>query len=320
MVYRVGSFNTQNLSHNSKVEKLDAVADIIHEFDIIALQEVLTEGNMIPNLKCRLGDNWEFSEWLDPKTDSKWYPYLGKDNRQEGYVFAWRKDRFTLPVNEKGKTYEPRIWRQYRVDRASGELRLIRDPAYGRFQLADMPTSELRLITTHVVYKKPSEDNLLKAIDFGSYTMRQNEFRVLAREIYTRINDNRNFYNSAVPYTIILGDYNMNLAESGAGSPTVPSVLIFDGRQNELKTKEKISSDGIYHIKTEQADLSTVSRDGDQLSSNYDHFSYDEEVRSEVVQGIPHRLDSVVQKAGGIKEYKEKVSDHIPVMVEISLK
>lgn len=322
MIYKVGSFNVHNLSYFSNRDKLDAIANIINQFDIIALQEVLSGGKMLPNLKFRLGDNWECSQnnWLDPQTDSKWYPYLGDDKRGEGYVFIWRKDKFTLPINEKGKAFEPRIYRQYKVNRSSGEMRLIRDPAYGRFQFIDMPTAELRLIDTHIVYKKPSQDNLAKDVDFGSYTMRQNEFRVLAREIYTRINDNRNFYNNAVPYTIILGDYNLNLAESGAGSPIVPSALVFDEQQNELKTSQELGADGIYHIRTEQTDLSTVNHDGNQYSSNYDHFSYDETVKSAVVQGSPHRLKSVVEEAGGFKEYKEKVSDHIPVMVEISFK
>lgn len=322
MTYKVGSFNVRNLSFSSDKEKLDRIAEIIKKFDIVALQEVLSEGKMLENLKFRLGDIWECSDkyWLNPQTDSKWYPYLGKDMRGEGYVFLWRKDRFALPINEKGKTFEPRIFRQYKVNSGSGELRLIRDPAYGRFQFVDMPTAELRLITTHIVYSKPYEDNLSKTIDFGSYTMRRNEFKVIAREIYTRINDNRNFYNAAVPYTIILGDYNMNLEKSGAGSPFVPSAVVFDGQANELRTKERIGEDGIYHITTEQADLSTISRDGDKYASNYDHFSYDVSVKAKVIQGSPHRLDSVVNDAGGFKEYKEKVSDHVPVMVEVSLK
>ncbi len=335
MSYKIGSFNVKNLSYGAGASRdLDLIADLIKEFDVVALQEVLSEGKILQgmslndvsgqakayeySIKSRLGDNWDMC-WLDPKTDSKWYPYMGDDSRGEGYAFLWRTDKFQCPVNENGKTIRPRIIHQYKTDSSRGEMKLIRDPAYGRFQLVDMPNAEIRLITTHIVYKKPSEDNLSKTVDFGAYVMRQNEFNVLARNIYTTVSEDHNDISCVVPYTIILGDYNLNLWESGAGSPLVPSVMIVDAKKNIIGTSGDYMENGFYVIRTKQADLSTVNKDGDNYASNYDHFTYDENTERKVVQGIPHRLNAV-ERAGDFKTYKEKVSDHIPVMLEIDLK
>ena len=173
MPYKIGSFNVRNLSLGAGAKRdLDMMASIIREFDIIALQEVLSEGKILQgislndasgqarayeySLKSRLGSNWDMC-WLDPQTSSKWYPYLGDDSRGEGYAFLWRTDKFKCPVNTYGKEIRPRIYRQYRTDFSRGEMKLIRDPGYGRFQLVDMPNAEIRLITTHLIYKKPKK-------------------------------------------------------------------------------------------------------------------------------------------------------------------
>lgn len=335
MSYRIGTFNVRNLSASAGSSRdLDRIADIIKRFDIIALQEVLSEGKILTgmslndaagqakayeySLKSRLGENWDMC-WLDPQTSSKWYPYIGGDSRGEGYAFLWRKDKFTLPKNTQGKAVVPRIIHQYRVNSSEGEFRLIRDPAYGRFQPVNMRNMEIRLITTHIVFSKPNADNFAKGNNQGAYRMRLNEFRVLARSIYTSVSEDHTDTDCVVPYTIILGDYNMNLPESGAGCPFVPSVMVFDKQKMELRTSVEMNEFGFYFIHTGQTDLSTVKRDEEQYANNYDHFSYDEHTQN-VIKGRPRRLDSVVEQAGGFRNYREKVSDHIPVMVEISLK
>ena len=88
MSYKIGSFNVRNLSLGAAASRdLDMMASIIKEFDIIALQEVLSEGKILQgiglhdvtgqakayeySLKRRLGDNWDMC-WLDPQTDSNW--------------------------------------------------------------------------------------------------------------------------------------------------------------------------------------------------------------------------------------------------------
>ena len=330
MSYKIGSFNVRNLSFAAGKERLDYIADLIKEFDIVALQEVLSEGKMLEgaqvnnpagqltayenSLRFRLGDNWDMC-WLDPHTDSKWYPYLGNDSRGEGYAFLWKKDKFRCPINEYGKEIRPRIYRQYKTDSSKGEMRLIRDPAYGRFQIVNMPNAEIRLITTHIVYSKPSADNLSKAIDHGAALMRQREFEVLARNVYTRINADHNDINCNVPYTILLGDYNLNLPGSMAKSPYVRPIVVLDSQNNILPIYE-MEEKGVMRIRTFQKELSTINDAGDGYSNNYDHFTYDDHAGDNIVQGTPHRLDAV-ERLGNHKTYKEKVSDHIPVMLEI---
>ena len=335
MSYKIGSFNVRNLSWGAAGSRdLDIISSIIKEFDIIALQEVLSEGKILEgpklndtygqakayeySLKSRLGDNWDMC-WLNPKTSSKWYPFLGDDSRGEGYAFLWRKDKFSCPVNEYKKEIRPTVYRQYRTDK-KGENRLIRDPGYGRFQLVDMPNAEIRLITTHIIYGKPDANNLAKEIDHGTVEMRKKEFQVLARSIYTSINDDRNDINSVVPYTIILGDYNLNLFESGAGSPFVPPIMIVDSKKNVLDVSGDLINNSYYYIYTRQADLSTVNKEAEGYANNYDHFSYDDRARRSVVQGNPHRLNNAIELAGDFKTYKEKVSDHLPIVIEIDLR
>ena len=335
MSYKIGSFNVRNLSYAAgKSRDLDMIADIIREFDIVALQEVLSEGKILQgyslkdvsgqamayeySLKSRLGDNWDMC-WLDPKTESKWYPYLGNDLRGEGYAFIWRKDKFSCPRRSNGTVIYPRIIHQYKTDSTKGEMKLIRNPGYGRFQVLSMPNAEIRLINIHIVYNKPNAENLSKTIDDGAYSMRKKEFNVLARSIYTRISENHNDINCVVPYTIILGDYNLNLKESGAGSPYVPSITVIDEKNNIIDTTGLFAENGFYVLHTKQEGFSTINRNADGYVSNYDHFTYDERTRNSVVQGTPRRIDAV-KRAGDYKTYKDKVSDHIPVLLEIDFK
>ena len=299
MFYKIGSFNVRNLSFGAGASRdLDMMADLIKEFDIIALQEVLSEGKILEgpsikeasgqakayenSLRSRLGNDWDMC-WLDPQTDSKWYPYTGDDSRGEGYAFMWRSDKFRCPINEYGREVRPKIIHQYRTDSSKGEMKLIRDPGYGRFQLIYMPNAEIRLITTHIVYKKPSPENLSRVVEQGPYGMRKNEFNVLARSIYTSVSEDHNDINCVVPYTIILGDYNLNLESSGAGTPTVPHLVVIDEKKNILpyEMKEK----GHYRLHTVQTDLSTINKEGDNYASNYDHFTYDDHTRDGVIQG-----------------------------------
>ena len=333
MSYKIGSFNVRNLSLGAgRKRDLARIAKIIKQFDIVALQEVLSNGKILEGVSSKnpsvaakayeyslrryLGDNWDMC-WLDPQTASKWYPYIGNDSRGEGYAFLWRKDKFQCPVNDKGKEIRPRIIHQYRVNSSKGELRLIRDPGYGRFQLVNMPNLEIRLITVHLVYTKPSPENLLKDIAHGAATLRKNEFKVLARNIYTSISDDRRDVKPIVPYTIILGDYNLNLSESGAGYPHVRKVLYIDSDKNIINPVIDVQSDKKYVLHTKQSMLSTVNRDADGYASNFDHFTYDQRAKN-IVSSPPMRLDVI--EDGDFKKYKEEVSDHIPIMLEIDFK
>ncbi len=113
------------------------------------------------------------------------------------------------------------------------------------------------------------------------------------------------------------------MMESGAGVPLVPAVMAIDSNKNivglSFEGTCEIAGQCCYMMHTTQSDLSTVNKEADNYSSNYDHFTYDDRTGRDVVQGVPHRLN-VVEKAGGFSPYKEKISDHIPVMLEIDLR
>ena len=224
MAYRIGSFNVKNLSLATGRD-LDRIANIIlsNKFDIVAMQEVLGEGKILTginaksvsgqakaydySLKKRLGDNWDIC-WRDPGTRAKNYPFLGDDSRGEGYAFLWNTKRVDIPLDEKANKIYPKIFRNYKTNKEEGFIRLIRDPCVGRFVIKGRP-AEIRLITTHIVYGKPKEENMNVNLDFGAIEMRKNEFKILAGQIYPRISEYYKDINCTAPYTIILGDYNL---------------------------------------------------------------------------------------------------------------
>jgi len=333
MSYRIGSFNVKNLSFGENGRDLDRIAKLITEnkFDIVALQEVLSEGKILTgaklsdirgqakaydmSLKRRLGNNWA-STWRDPESKAIYSPYLGNDKRGEGYAFLWKTDKFELPKKGDGSLITPYIERNYKT-REENMIRLIRDPCVGRFKVIGRPI-EIRLITTHIVYGKPKSENLDADLDVGAIAMRKNEFNILAGQIYKRVNDNHRD-NSSVAYTILLGDYNLNLKESGVGKALIPEISIFDSRgrlTNSLETD-------YLKIYTLQNELSTLSSKDASYASNYDHFSVDEHTRSQVRatkvidavhKGHPNATDDEKTK---FDTYRSTVSDHVPIVIEI---
>lgn len=326
MSYRIASFNVKNLSYGSSNEKLDNLARIIKEnnLDIVALQEVLSEGKILTgvnlksisgqakayehSLKSRLGDKWAIC-WRDPESWSK--AYLYDDSRGEGYAFLWNTDKFEL-VKKDGKEIWPRIFRDYKLN-APGLIKLVRDPCYGRFKIKGRKP-EIRLITTHIVYGKPQGWQGNADLDFGAVTMRKNEFQILAGQIYPKIDADHK--ENTVPYTIILGDYNLNLPESGVGSPTVPDIACFDQNGNLLPMNQ--GADIV--INTVQSDLTTLKNDEDELASNYDHFSYTNRVAG-IVESIEviNPIDMMSGEGSKYCQYKNKVSDHLPIAITINV-
>lgn len=334
MAFRIGSFNVKNLSLATGRD-LERIAEIIkeNELDIVAMQEVLSEGKILTginaksvlgqakaydySLKHRLGDNWDIC-WRDPETNAKSYPFLGEDSRGEGYAFLWNTKRVNLPLDDRGNKIYPRIWRSYNTKADDGLIRLMRDPCYGRF-VVNNRLAEIRLITTHIVYGKPSADKMDVDIDFGAIAMRNHEFQILAGQIYPRISEYYKDINCTVPYTLILGDYNLNLHSSIATNAFMPSVAYFNSSGKQI-----YSEDSSYcTIYTVQDELSTLKRDEDGLASNYDHFSFDERVRKQIVPNSVHTIDAVNQNVKDentkYQTYRREVSDHLPIIIEIDI-
>lgn len=337
MSYRIASFNMYNFSlrSDSTIKKnLDTIAKIIKDnnIDIVAMQEVLAAGRPLmgislkkdagrlpyeKSLLYRLGKDWECC-WKSAETSSKYYPYLGGDERGEGYAFLWNTKKFELLKDEKGNEIFPTIYRNYHVQ--SGQLRLIRDPLYGRFKIKGTKT-ELRLVTTHIIYGKPKEENIKEGytVDKGAIGLRQNEFNILAGNIYSRINQYRKDTNSTDPYTIVLGDYNLKLAPREiTTSATIPVKVCFNasGERVECITEEKC----IYTYQQEKSSLGESD-----YANNYDHFSFNNKVKNLVTE--VKRVDGVGQytnRSGTpeerFAEFKKEVSDHVPIILEIDLR
>lgn len=336
MSYRIGSFNVKNLAFGSKRD-LDRIAAIINDndLDIVAMQEVLSEGKALSgtgagsssgqakayeySLKRRLKGHWEIC-WQDPQTRAKDYPYLGEDKRGEGYAFLWNTDRIELPLNYSGKEIYPKIWRQYK-HKGNGFLRLIRDPLYGRFKIKNMNV-EIRLLSTHIVYGKPKGANFDVDYDIGTVELRKSEFKTLAGYIYPRIAEYYKDENCVVPYTIMLGDYNLNLPGSGVFKALIPDIVYFD-RYGNLHDVENNDTFTLYNVQSEKT---TINREATDYANNYDHFTYDDRTKCVVKQF--KRIDAVHQHVKSeddseeekFKRYKEEVSDHVPILLEIDFK
>ena len=101
MGYKIGSFNLKNIGltalGNKNERDLKKIAEIIkrEKFDVVALQEVLSEGKAFTSsygtkksILMELGRDWGF-EWADSETSLA-------DSRQECYAFFWNKRRLRM--------------------------------------------------------------------------------------------------------------------------------------------------------------------------------------------------------------------------------
>ena len=358
--YKIGSFNVHNLSL-AVHRDIERIAKIIKQnnLDIIALQEILSEGKRIAgtsysqsatvpdgmlrrSLMHYLGSSWDCCIGTPDNHQSSKHPYqyLGGDSRGEGYAFLWNKARIELPVISHD-VVRPAIWSNYHL-KEPGMLRLIRDPLVGRFKLKGRP-AEIRLITTHIIFGKPTEDNLAAPIDFGALTLRRNEFKVLAGDIYARVSDYHRDMESVASYTIILGDYNLNLPKSQlkknllTQENTETGIVFFD--KKGVSTADSTKAERVIH--TVQHDLTTLQKgqDGharDGYASNYDHFSFDESIKDHVLRCYaldavhgnttimsPESYMTATQQPSApnspFEVYLKNVSDHLPIVMELDL-
>ena len=314
MAYKIGSFNMFKFSFQSDSEirkDFNVLSRIIRDnrFDIIALQEVFS-----PNALGRLLDYLGRFEW-DGVWDS---PTSFSSIAAEGYGFIWNKRRMRLAVTTQPdgttKTFRPHIYNQYRVDRRLGQTQLIRNPYYARFEPLDGSFCEIRLINTHIIFSKGNSLNQL--LDIGAVVMRKREFDILTQALYNSISDKR-YGNNRPAYTIILGDYNLNLRTSGATGAFLDEIITVQDRGQ------------IKRLITVQDELTTlkannVGNQEDSSSSywanNYDHFTYDMD-RFSSVSAVSSRINTVKDYCNDDYElHRKTVSDHVPIALKLNLK
>lgn len=316
---RVASFNVKNLNMGKDEESMknrdyDEIARLMRGYDIVVMQEVLSqrliEGFMGNSesayLTKRFGRNWR-GKWVDPQTSSKYYPYIGNDKRGEGYAFLWNTKTVELIKDDDGKDILPHRYSQYRP--GEGHIRLMRDPGYGRFKIKNRKV-EIRVITTHIIFGKPKQENFNPDIDVdysdigGAIKIRKNEFEILAGKIYKNIDEYRKEQNSNAVYTIIMGDYNLNIKGHGTSPATITDVCSFDPLGNLMITV--------------QSEPTTINQNCDGFANNYDHCTYN--FRQRHVIGNCYRSTALNdKKPEDIKEYRDTVSDHLPIVVDINL-
>ena len=374
MKIRIASFNIEKFSRQSVYyaedsesrKDIEMIAKIIREnnFDIIALQEVFHP----EALKCllrvlsneipidapvsRMGsytaqiagfksDKWE-ARWAKPRTKYS-------DMAAEGYAFIWNTQRIELSKNMKGKAFEPRI-----ADYGHAS-ELVRPPLIARFNPL-RSYYEIRLINTHIVFSIKDEDKLRSNQDgeliSSSTKLRNLELQILLKGIYKRFSemvvDYRGidkYARNLVPYTFLLGDYNLNLQDvNHVARPSEcldfdNSIGYINGRKkmwietvNSKKTtlrKNSLSTDNTSNrdITTVKTDVSRSYEAEDYLANNFDHFSFDLDRLDDhdiafpehgVICAYENYKDDEVNNR--FEQYTKKVSDHLPIYLDFNLK
>ncbi len=339
MGYKIGSFNLKNIGlaalGNKSNRDLKKIAEIIRKekFDVVALQEVLSEGKAFispdftkKSIMMELGPEWDF-QWANAETALA-------DTRNEGYAFVWNTRRLRMATSilqdNSERIFYPRICRIDKVD-------MQRRPYYARFTPSGTPEGgpwvEFRLLCIHTYFGKDTK------ID---REIRQHELDVLMTDIYPQITDR--VYRSNMPhYTLLMGDYNVELwrpwkeearKQENAmrrlqGKYPLPKPATLIANEEDIIESTKW---GRRKIKTVQYEFTTLKAVDSADDSNvtelesrgyahdYDHFSY-EESQFEGIKMKVRRVDAVRKYCGDdFEKYLKTVSDHIPIMMEIELK
>ena len=161
MQYKVGSFNMNNWSLDSKKD-FEKIAEIIIEekLDVVALQEILSEGKGILRMQEELQQcvkynlyDWD-SRWDSPRESTE-PDKMPKDHRGEGYAYLWNKKRFKLlEYSKMGKIriFDPRIINSLSNDVNVDCSFFARTPYYIRLQPLYGGFFELRLILMLSMY------------------------------------------------------------------------------------------------------------------------------------------------------------------------
>jgi endonuclease/exonuclease/phosphatase family metal-dependent hydrolase len=284
MSYRIGSLNINKRRHKESKEEESSERDFfefIHNLvvkerlDVLALQEVLNE-NELQRIRDRA---------LSPLQNWKGHyerPATGRSG-DYGFAFLWNEDR----VAECSKNHTPRIFSEYKSD-----LRLSRNPLYGRFSPKMNPNAEIhqeyRLVNVHLRFTDEVLPDLTKILGVQK---RRIECALVTGEIYRKIDTHR-YGNFKSAFTISMGDYNLDADECNRCSGN-PDVVTY------------------------QSEPTTLNDNYDGYANSYDHFSYDYRKHASIPVKVL-RIDAVKDYFGGeFEQYYQAVSDHVPVIIEI---
>ncbi|MBR2256227.1 MAG: hypothetical protein IJ899_02595 [Blautia sp.] len=315
--YQIGSFNARQLSRSTSTRiKAAMIAKLIrHEqMDLIGMQEVLDADALIP-IMAVLGTDWD-KVWLcsRPKPGIKDPDH---DPRGEGYAFIWNKRRLRLIqtnlLSGEKEPYEPQVYNEYRVDFKQELMELVRDPVYGRFTVSGLGGGnfELRILMDHIRFNGIDEEK-----DRRFWKLRQNEFDVLTKSILPKLEDMT--YGTQMPsYTILMGDYNMNLRRFWTKKPFLETP------QDGLALGDKkIVTVQDQPTKLRSPNYKKPNEPTVGYLHNFDHFSYNIN-RLSALHPACRRVDVMgtgyySEYYGDYDRYRLEISDHIPIILTIS--
>ena len=312
---RVASLNMRNFNCFNK--DIIRVANILRECmcDIIVLQEVLNQAQAeyIPNasgldaLRKAIGPSWDARRVHIYNRTEEDFPF-GYDTRGEGYAFLWNTNRIELLKDRDGNDILPCLYKKYKPGDKLNWLR--RDPGYGRFKIKAEKV-EIRVINVHLISKMPERFNSKISIK-DETELRRSEFDVVAGKIYKRINHSRDLNFNSV-YTIIIGDYNLNLEGHGEDAPSIQEVRCYDMFGNQCDW-------GFTKMKTVQSDRTTLKGDFSGFKNNFDHCTFiNDKKHSQAISRSYRKINlDESDPAEKFEEYYKKVSDHLPIVVEIN--
>ena len=312
MEIKIGSFNMKNWGYTSRKD-FQKIAEIIigEEFDIVALQEILSEGKGVQRMldtavKRELYD-WEVrfgfpSESSDSEKNSE---MVMRDKRGEGYAFLWNKKHFKIAEYKKIgqiREFKPRIINSLQNDVNVDCSIFARTPYYIRLQPVFGGFFELRLINIHIYFGSNSFNDILK---------RKIEYRILTRHIYPDI-ATQIYGNHRTPYTIAMGDYNLNLM-SALSSPSNPSASIDEVLEEVMTVQAKLTTLSVPNM----SDFK--EKKNGSYANNYDHFTYS--LKTSPFQSITYdRVDAIEKYCGGdFCYYRDQISDHLPISMTVTI-
>ena len=313
MEYKFGSFNMQNISENAydeqngkMIEKRDfsIIAQIIKDesFDVVALQEVLSLGAAIEYLVKNYLPGYDM-KWEKPPMRE------GGDKRGEGFAFLWKKRRLKLADSNDShgkEEFKPRI---LGLSDGCDTTSFIRPPYFARFVPKNGGFFEFRVISVHLYFGSENSSDILK---------RKEEYDYIIKNIYPTISTKRKYGNNREAYTIVMGDYNLNLRKyRGEAEKNINSQTYISGEYHTVDQS----------IVTVQDELTTLKKPKDSdddnnkrgYSQNYDHFTFDARVFIKERIGYKARRIDAVRKYynDDFEEYRAKVSDHVPISLRI---
>lgn len=324
MGIKIGSFNMYKFNFRSDAEiskNIGKIVEIIkgEDFDILALQEVFNETVISRCLMPYLGDGWDY-RWDCPISRSK--------QAAEGYAYLWKKTKFRLATGlregerslelsklspQAKAVFEARIQANYKQDKMLYQGRLVRDPFYARFESLQ-GWFEIRLINTHIMFSDNSDDSEVALSDAAKRTR---EFQILT-EIYRQLADKQ--YRSSRPaYTILLGDYNLNLNRTWTKAPYLEEIIESKDRNGQISKCLITIQDQLTTLKGRSSSRPDESARG--YANNYDHFTYDK-IRFDGIAVSPAQRIDTVRKyyADNFELHRKEISDHIPICMEIELR